>query len=435
MKTTLSLVERHHSDINRQANGLLRSSKGLRYAYMHPLKVQTKIFICLFTLCALLLPAASVYAGTIWNDDFESGDLSGWTTSGTAIASTDAANADTYGGELNGTAWMERAVSTASYTTIHVKYDRKTDSMDTGENLYVEWFDGSDWNNLETTQDPNWISQEYTCAANADNNTNFKIRFLTDANEVTEYAYLDTVVITGTDTFPPTPNPATLASTPTNIFGSENLAMSATIGSDALSEPVEYYFAETTGGPGANDSGWRTANSYLDSGLLPNTTYTYTVQMRDAVGNTGTVSVGYSGTTQALVPDVVGLTQAAAEANIVAAGLTVGTVTTDYSDTVALNDVISQNLTAGTSVPAGTSVNLVISLGVQMVTVPDVVGLTQVVAGTTLTAAQLSTGTVTTAYSDTVATGLVISQSPIATTSVVHDTTVDIEVSLGVQMV
>ena len=49
----------------------------------------------------------------------------------------------------------------------------------------------------------------------------------------------------------------------------------------------------------------------------------------------------------ALVPDVVGLSQAAAEAAIVAANLTVGTVTHENSATVPMGEVISQDPVGG----------------------------------------------------------------------------------------
>jgi hypothetical protein len=63
------------------------------------------------------------------------------------------------------------------------------------------------------------------------------------------------------------------------------------------------------------------------------------------------------------VPDVVGLTQSAAEAAITNAGLVVGTVSTEISDTVPAGDVISQLPLAGTSVAPGTAVDLFVSSG------------------------------------------------------------------------
>jgi len=63
------------------------------------------------------------------------------------------------------------------------------------------------------------------------------------------------------------------------------------------------------------------------------------------------------------VPNVVGLAQAIAEANLLAANLSVGTVTQQISSTVSVGHVISQNPAGGTSIPGGTTVNLVVSLG------------------------------------------------------------------------
>jgi beta-lactam-binding protein with PASTA domain len=62
------------------------------------------------------------------------------------------------------------------------------------------------------------------------------------------------------------------------------------------------------------------------------------------------------------VPDVVGLSQAAAVSAIEAEGLT-ASVTTGYSDTVPVGDVISQNPAAGASAASGSAVVIVVSLG------------------------------------------------------------------------
>ena len=72
--------------------------------------------------------------------------------------------------------------------------------------------------------------------------------------------------------------------------------MTATEGTD-ISYPIEYLFTETSGNPGATSSEWQVSASYTDSGLTPDTTYTYTVTMRDAPGNTGTPSAPASATT------------------------------------------------------------------------------------------------------------------------------------------
>lgn len=69
------------------------------------------------------------------------------------------------------------------------------------------------------------------------------------------------------------------------------------------------------------------------------------------------------------VPNVVGQTQATAELAIISIGLTVGTVTEAYSDTVAAGQVLSQDPEAGASVAPGTAVNLVMSKGLETETV------------------------------------------------------------------
>ncbi len=95
-----------------------------------------------------------------------------------------------------------------------------------------------------------------------------------------------------TDTNAPVPNPATF-STPPEIYGSGSLTMTATTGSDD-GPTVEYFFVETSGGPGATNSGWQSSATHIDYGLSHNVSYTYTVQLRDAVPNTGTASSGSS---------------------------------------------------------------------------------------------------------------------------------------------
>jgi len=131
------------------------------------------------------------------------------------------------------------------------------------------------------------------------------------------------------------------------------------------------------------------------------------------------------------VPDVVGLSQAAAETAIVGAGLVVGSVTTTSSVTVPAGDVISQNPAVGAEVSEGATVDLVISTGPALVAVPSVVGLTQASAEAAITSAGLSVGTVTMANSDTIPAGNVISQTPIGGTQVTEGSDVDLVISSG----
>ena len=139
-----------------------------------------------------------------WSDGFESGSFAagGWTTSGNASASSKAENSGIYGAEIKGTSWIEKAVSTVGFSNINIKYDRKTKGLDDGEYLYVEWYDGSYWHELEATQDTAWSFQNLTCGVGANDNAAFKVRFRTNASNSAEYAYVDDVEISSTSSEP-----------------------------------------------------------------------------------------------------------------------------------------------------------------------------------------------------------------------------------------
>ena len=68
-----------------------------------------------------------------------------------------------------------------------------------------------------------------------------------------------------------------------------------------------------------------------------------------------------------------------------------------------------------------------------MVTVPDVLGMDQVSAQSAITAASLSVGVISQSFSNTVAAGQVLSQSPTGGTSAPSGSSVDLEISLGIR--
>jgi hypothetical protein len=123
-------------------------------------------------------------------------------------------------------------------------------------------------------------------------------------NEETSYSSQSN--ITTTDGTAPTPSPMTFSSNPNNVSATQ-IDMTATTASDP-SGPVSYNFDSVTGtcggnaGTGGTDSGWQTSTSYSDSELEVNKCYAYTVQARDTVPNTGTVSVTVQLYTSAAVP-------------------------------------------------------------------------------------------------------------------------------------
>jgi len=90
------------------------------------------------------------------------------------------------------------------------------------------------------------------------------------------------------DTTPPVPDPMSFA-VPPAALGPGSIAMTATNASDVSG--VEYFFDCTTAG--GHDSEWQDETSYTDTGLDPETEYTYRVRARDKSAAQNVT--GYSG--------------------------------------------------------------------------------------------------------------------------------------------
>jgi beta-lactam-binding protein with PASTA domain len=123
--------------------------------------------------------------------------------------------------------------------------------------------------------------------------------------------------------------------------------------------------------------------------------------------------VGNDVTFACTVPNVVGQAEATATANIIAANYTLGTRTTTCSPTVAAGSVISTNPAAGPAT-CGVAVAYVVSTGLCVCTVPNVVAQPEATATANIIAANFTLGTRTTTCSPTIAAGSVISTNPIA---------------------
>jgi len=139
-----------------------------------------------------------------------------------------------------------------------------------------------------------------------------------------------------------------------------------------------------------------------------------------------------AGVAPVAVPNVAGMTQTAAEAAIVAAGLAVGNVVEEYSATVPAGQVTRQTPEADALVAPGSAVNIWVSSGEPYVFVPDVVGMTQEAAEAALTQVGLTLGVVTQVFSETVPAGVVISQNPGAGSAMPAGGAVALTVSKGV---
>ena len=132
------------------------------------------------------------------------------------------------------------------------------------------------------------------------------------------------------------------------------------------------------------------------------------------------------------MPSMSGITYEEAQQIAADHNLTIS-VEAENNDSVQAGNVISQEPLADQPVPDNRVVILHVSLGAQnsLAQVPPVEGMTQDEAVAALTNAMLTPGEITTAYSDSVAKGVVISQGIESGSQVSSGTAVDLTVSLG----
>jgi len=116
-----------------------------------------------------------------------------------------------------------------------------------------------------------------------------KARDKSSNQNATAYSTSKSATTDSPDTTAPSPNPMTWATEPYAI-SSMSISMTATTATDASG--AEYYFDETSGNPGGSDSGWQDSTTYADTGLDPDTTYSYKVKARDKSTNQN--ETGYS---------------------------------------------------------------------------------------------------------------------------------------------
>ena len=137
------------------------------------------------------------------------------------------------------------------------------------------------------------------------------------------------------------------------------------------------------------------------------------------------------GSEQVDVPDVLGMTESQAREALSASGLIVGDVKVDESDDVEKGKIISQDPKAGTKANSGTIVNIVVSGGVEEVTVPDITGATVAEAKQLAEDAGLTIQQGRSEASDTVPEGSIILQDPQAGDKVKKGSIVYYRISTG----
>jgi serine/threonine-protein kinase len=119
-----------------------------------------------------------------------------------------------------------------------------------------------------------------------------------------------------------------------------------------------------------------------------------------------------SGPAPVSVPDLVGQSLTAAEAALVNAGLTLGTVTQHESSTQAAGTVLSQAPPTGTSVRTGSKVGLTVAQAPKEAAVPEVVGQSEALAAAALGQAGFKPKTVPAPTTSSEQAGMVLKQTP-----------------------
>ena len=148
----------------------------------------------------------------------------------------------------------------------------------------------------------------------------------------------------------------------------------------------------------------------------------------------GTVTLVLSrGPDRRPVPDLAGSTQDAATKQLSAVGLRLGPVTQEFSGSISKGSVIRSDPAPGQKLRPGSAVALVVSKGLEQVSVPDVRGKKQAEAEKTLKEAGFATS-VTLVFSETVDKGVVADQSPSSGTAG-RGSTVTLSVSKGPPLV
>jgi len=143
-------------------------------------------------------------------DDFESGSLSGWNLTKDSGANYWAASTTTpYEGSFDAQVYpqdttdpassMEKAVSTAGYSTITLSYYRQLSLPSALKRFRAKWYDGTAWNTLEltnNTNDASYVYKSFVLPGSAGNNPNFRIRFECTAGSVSNFCRVDNVKVT-----------------------------------------------------------------------------------------------------------------------------------------------------------------------------------------------------------------------------------------------
>jgi uncharacterized membrane protein len=184
-----------------------------------------KLSLLTFSIFALVLVMGLGSAATIFTDDFEDGDLTGWTITNTPdplpLLGTEWTNTGTFaeakpGADTEeGMTTLERTIDVSDFENIIVKYDRQLKGFEVEDEFSFSWsIDGTNFNVLEETvnstpDDGDFVSKTFNLPTLADDNANFQLKVeCTTTAQTDEFCRLDNVVVEATAIIPD-PEPLT----------------------------------------------------------------------------------------------------------------------------------------------------------------------------------------------------------------------------------
>lgn len=131
------------------------------------------------------------------------------------------------------------------------------------------------------------------------------------------------------------------------------------------------------------------------------------------------------------VPNIVGMDVKEAKKELESYNLKMNVIHEEFSDEFDADQVISQEPKSGMKVKEGREIKVVISKGVELISIPDLVGYTIADAELTIKNEGFKVGTITKTYDNKYAENIVISQDPSSGAKKPKDTPINLMISQG----
>ena len=279
-----------------------------------------------------------------------------------------------------------------------------------GDTVYITVSKGS-----ETVKVPNVVGKTETAASNAMINAGLKSRIMKESS--------DTVPAGNVIRQTPAANAAANKGDTVTLYVSK--------GSETVKVPNVVGKTEAAAKTAIESAGLKSSTVQEFSNTVPAGSVIRQSPAANATASKGdTVTLTVSkGSSSVKVPNVVGKNSDAAESAMMNVGLKCRIVK-EYSDTVPTGNVTRQTPAANATASRGDTVTLYISKGSSSVRVPNVVGMSEDAAASSLSNVGLKYRSLK-EYSDTVPAGCVIRQTPSANATANKGDTVKLYISKG----